>query len=181
MTIEEKIDLLMLMQICQTDKSGVFCKKCPFAPDGRPNEPTCRSYLIAEAAKALDSNARKDLKRRKTQEVVEDILLDMGVPSCGKGYPILIEAITYIIEHPEVETEKLSTLYDVMAQKFGVRATVVERGIRAAIERGADRADPDTLEKYFGSTLSPDKGRPTNKEFIYRAVHIVRRNLRNEL
>ena len=41
-----------------------------------------------------------------------------------------------------------------------------ERAIRHAIEVAWDRGDLDTLQKYFGFTVSNSKGKPTNSEFI---------------
>lgn len=45
-------------------------------------------------------------------------------------------------------------------------ASRVERAIRHAIEVAWDRGDLDTLQKYFGFTVSNSKGKPTNSEFI---------------
>jgi two-component system response regulator (stage 0 sporulation protein A) len=42
----------------------------------------------------------------------------------------------------------------------------VERAIRHAIEVAWDRGDLETLQKYFGYTVSNTKGKPTNSEFI---------------
>ena len=42
----------------------------------------------------------------------------------------------------------------------------VERAVRHAIEVAWDRGDLDTLQKYFGYTVSNIKGKPTNSEFI---------------
>ena len=42
----------------------------------------------------------------------------------------------------------------------------VERAIRHAIEVAWDRGDLETLQKYFGYTVSNAKGKPTNSEFI---------------
>ena len=42
----------------------------------------------------------------------------------------------------------------------------VERAIRHAIEVAWDRGDLDTLQRFFGYTVSNTKGKPTNSEFI---------------
>ena len=42
----------------------------------------------------------------------------------------------------------------------------MERAIRHAIEVAWDRGDLETLQKYFGYTVSNSKGKPTNSEFI---------------
>lgn len=57
-------------------------------------------------------------------------------------------------------------LYPEVARKFGTTASRVERAIRHAIEVAWDRGDLDTLQKYFGFTVSNSKGKPTNSEFI---------------
>ena len=57
-------------------------------------------------------------------------------------------------------------LYPAVARKFGTTASRVERAIRHAIEVAWDRGDLETLQKYFGYTVSNVKGKPTNSEFI---------------
>ncbi|MBO4953592.1 MAG: sporulation initiation factor Spo0A C-terminal domain-containing protein, partial [Clostridia bacterium] len=42
----------------------------------------------------------------------------------------------------------------------------VERAIRHAIEVAWDRGDLETLQRFFGYTVSHAKGKPTNSEFI---------------
>ena len=53
-----------------------------------------------------------------------------------------------------------------MAKRFNTTASRVERAIRHAIEVAWDRGDLETLQKYFGYTVSNIKGKPTNSEFI---------------
>ena len=57
-------------------------------------------------------------------------------------------------------------LYPQIAAKFDTTASRVERGIRHLIEVTWTRADMDILCGYFGNTVSPDRGKPTNGEFI---------------
>ena len=42
----------------------------------------------------------------------------------------------------------------------------MERAIRHAIEVAWDRGDLETLQRFFGYTVSNTKGKPTNSEFI---------------
>ena len=53
-----------------------------------------------------------------------------------------------------------------MAKKYGTTPSRVERAIRHAIEVAWDRGDLETLQKFFGYTVSNIKGKPTNSEFI---------------
>ena len=53
-----------------------------------------------------------------------------------------------------------------MAKTFQTTPSRVERAIRHAIEVAWDRGDLDTLQRFFGYTVSNTKGKPTNSEFI---------------
>ena len=57
-------------------------------------------------------------------------------------------------------------LYPTVAKKFQTTSSRVERAIRHAIETAWNRGDLDTLNKFFGYTVSNTKGKPTNSEFI---------------
>ncbi|WP_419506268.1 sporulation initiation factor Spo0A C-terminal domain-containing protein, partial [Dysosmobacter sp.] len=57
-------------------------------------------------------------------------------------------------------------LYPEIARRYGTTALRVERCIRSAIETAWDRASPETLPKYFGCTVSSQRGKPSNAEFI---------------
>ena len=69
-------------------------------------------------------------------------------------------------------------LYPPIAAKFDTTASRVERGIRHLIEVTWTRADMDILCGYFGNTVSPDRGKPTNSEFIARIANVVRQRMR---
>ena len=57
-------------------------------------------------------------------------------------------------------------LYPEVARKFNTTPSRVERAIRHAIEVAWERGDIETLQKFFGYTVSNIKGKPTNSEFI---------------
>ena len=57
-------------------------------------------------------------------------------------------------------------LYPQVAKTFGTTPSRVESAIRHAIEVAWDRGDLDTLQRFFGYTVSNTKGKPTNSEFI---------------
>ena len=53
-----------------------------------------------------------------------------------------------------------------VAKTFQTTPSRVERAIRHAIEVAWDRGDLDTLQRFFGYTVSNTKGEPTSSEFI---------------
>ena len=57
-------------------------------------------------------------------------------------------------------------LYPQVAKTFQTTPSRVERAILHAIEVAWDRGDLDTLQRFFGYTVSNTKGKPTNSEFI---------------
>ena len=70
------------------------------------------------------------------------------------------------VEDPEMINGVTKILYPAVAKKYATTSSRVERAIRHAIEVAWDRGDVDTLQKYFGYTVSGIKGKPTNSECI---------------
>ena len=109
---------------------------------------------------------------RRTQEdanlesVVTDIIHEIGVPAHIKGYQYLREAIILTINDMDMINAVTKVLYPEVARKFSTTPSRVERAIRHAIEVAWDRGDIETLQRFFGYTVSNIKGKPTNSEFI---------------
>lgn len=98
--------------------------------------------------------------------VVTEVLHEIGVPAHIKGYQYLREAIILTINDMDIINSVTKILYPEVARKFGTTPSRVERAIRHAIEVAWDRGDLETLQKFFGYTVSNVKGKPTNSEFI---------------
>ena len=90
----------------------------------------------------------------------------IGVPAHIKGYPYLREAIIIAVNDMDVINAITKVLYPQVAKTFQTTPSRVERAIRHAIEVAWDRGDLDTLQRFFGYTVSNTKGKPTNSEFI---------------
>lgn len=100
------------------------------------------------------------------ETLVTNIIHEIGVPAHIKGYQYLRESIIMTVEDMDIINAVTKILYPEVAKKFGTTASRVERAIRHAIEVAWDRGDLETLQKYFGYTVSNTKGKPTNSEFI---------------
>ena len=100
------------------------------------------------------------------ESTVTSIIHEIGVPAHIKGYQYLREAIIIAVGDMDVINAVTKILYPEVAKRFGTTASRVERAIRHAIEVAWDRGDLETLQKYFGYTVSNAKGKPTNSEFI---------------
>ena len=100
------------------------------------------------------------------EALVTEIIHEIGVPAHIKGYQYLREAIILTINDMEVINAVTKILYPTVAKKFATTPSRVERAIRHAIEVAWDRGDLETLQRFFGYTVSNIKGKPTNSEFI---------------
>ena len=135
----------------------------------------CRISSVVErirllASKPWSEDGAEDemtsMARQNLEANVTAIIHEIGVPAHIKGYQYLQEAIMMTVEDMDVINAVTKVLYPDVARKFGTTSSRVERAIRHAIEVAWDRGDLDTLQKYFGFTVSNAKGKPTNSEFI---------------
>ncbi len=131
----------------------------------------CRAATVLERARQLAAGALgQDAALAPADESLElrvtSIIHEIGVPAHIKGYQYLREAIRLAVEDMEVINAVTKVLYPTVAKKFATTPSRVERAIRHAIEVAWDRGDLETLQKYFGYTVSNAKGKPTNSEFI---------------
>jgi len=116
---------------------------------------------VAPTAAAAPMDHSAELKNRVT-----NIIHEIGVPAHIKGYQYLREAIIITVEDMDVINAVTKVLYPEVAKRFGTTASRVERAIRHAIEVAWDQGDLETLQRFFGYTVSNTKGKPTNSEFI---------------
>ena len=100
------------------------------------------------------------------ETMVTNIIHEIGVPAHIKGYQYLREAIIIAVDDMDVVNAITKVLYPQVAKTFQTTPSRVERAIRHAIEVAWDRGDLDTLQSFFGYTVSNTKGKPTNSEFI---------------
>lgn len=97
---------------------------------------------------------------------VTEVIHQIGVPAHIKGYQYLRDAIIMAVGDMESVGAITKILYPSIAKKYRTTSSRVERAIRHAIEVAWDRGDLETLQSFFGYTVSNAKGKPTNSEFI---------------
>lgn len=98
--------------------------------------------------------------------LIANTLHDVGVPANIKGYTYLINALDLAIANSEAAFSMTQSIYAPIAQQHGVKPEQVSRAITRAIDIAWDRGDLDTLQSYFGYTVSNTRGMPTNGEFV---------------
>ena len=119
---------------------------------------------------AIDGQLRQNAQRRQEvniEAMVTSIIHEIGVPAHIKGYQYLREAIMIAVQDMDVINAITKVLYPQVAKTFATTPSRVERAIRHAIEVAWDRGDLETLQRFFGYTVSNTKGKPTIPNFIY--------------
>ena len=127
--------------------------------------------LVAERVQEILAVREKLGESASPQEVniesmVTSVIHEIGVPAHIKGYQYLREAIILAVKDMDVINAITKVLYPQVAKTFATTPSRVERAIRHAIEVAWDRGDLETLQTFFGYTVSNTKGKPTNSEFI---------------
>ena len=107
-------------------------------------------------------------------------LKTLGVSPRLLGYSYLKSAINLVLEDPEYQRALTKRLYPKIAEMHLSTPSRVERAIRHSIETAWDRGDIYFEEELFGYTVSADKGKPTNSEFIATVVDYVSMSFKEE-
>ncbi|MCD7735164.1 MAG: sporulation transcription factor Spo0A [Clostridiales bacterium] len=145
---------------------GVAARSAELGADYFLTKPN-RGQAVVERVRLLRNSATVTPKAYQNMEtLVTSIIHEIGVPAHIKGYQYLREAILIAVDDMDVINAVTKVLYPEVAKRYGTTASRVERAIRHAIEVAWDRGDLETLQKYFGYTVSNAKGKPTNSEFI---------------
>ena len=124
-----------------------------------------------------ETTVRKEPARDLEQDVT-DMIHEIGVPAHIKGYQYVREAIMITVENMDVINSVTKILYPEVAKRYHTTPSRVERAIRHAIEVAWDRGDLETLQRFFGYTVSNAKGKPTNSEFIAMISDRIRLKLK---
>ena len=136
---------------------------------------------MVENLSKLAESRQSQLHAPGLEEMVTSIIHEVGVPAHIKGYQYVREAIMITVENMDVINSVTKVLYPEVARRFQTTPSRVERAIRHAIEVAWDRGDLETLQKFFGYTVSNAKGKPTNSEFIAMISDRIRLSARASL
>ncbi len=155
--LELKVDALM--RLCSAEKE-------------------CDRRQIREEVRRLLKEKQPGPCSADPEYVIRNILLELGSPDHLVGHPYVVEAILLVVEDRTYIDSITFGLYPQLAAKFDTTASRVERAIRHLVEVTWTRGDLDVLNRYFGNTISLDKGKPTNGEFIARLANVVRQRMK---
>ena len=97
---------------------------------------------------------------------IRKTLDQIGVKHSLKGHRYMISAIEKGLDDRSKLDRITKTLYVEIALENNDTWTRVERAIRHAIEIAWKNGNLGIINKIFGYTVSVEKGKPTNSEFI---------------
>ena len=144
------------------------------------NVPIKQSYITRELRAQyieIEPNGKKD--ERNLEALVTNVIHEVGVPAHIKGYQYLREAIMMAVLDQSVINQITKQLYPDISRKFKTTPSRVERAIRHAIEVAWSRGQTEIVESIFGYTVSAEKGKPTNSEFIAMIADKLRLELKS--
>jgi len=156
--LEKRVDALLRLVIAEDSESANEAKK--------------------EIKKLLGQGITSNYYSTETPETItREIMLELGCPDHLLGHPYLLAAILMVIDDKMYINNITFGLYPQLAVDFDTTPQRVERAIRHIVEVTWTRGDLDVLNKYFGNTVNPEKGKPTNGEFIARIANVVKQRL----
>jgi two-component system response regulator (stage 0 sporulation protein A) len=103
---------------------------------------------------------------RQMNIALRKTLDQIGVKHSLKGYGYIISAVEKCLENRSKLIHIVKGLYTEIAEENSDTALRVERSIRHAIEVTWTNGNTNAINKIFGYTVSVEKGKPTNSEFI---------------
>lgn len=129
-------------------------------------KPVNISSLENRVQEAFESNDNSIVTARKQIDVeVSELLHNLGIPSHIRGYKYLRDSIVLIYNDDKI-SYVTKDLYPRIAEKYDTTSSRVERAIRHAIEIGCNRGNLSLMDDLFGFSISCEKDKPTNSEFI---------------
>lgn len=103
---------------------------------------------------------------RQMNIALRKTLDQIGVKHSLKGYGYIISEVEKCLENRSKLISIIKGLYTEIAEENSDTVWRVERSIRHAIEVTWTNGNTNAINKIFGYTVSVEKGKPTNSEFI---------------
>lgn len=148
------------------------CADCTLPADTPPQQAAALALRMAQQ-KELPLLGQAALPR--LNQLAEQMLREMGLRRELRAAAFLPEAAALCAAYPPFLQALTGALYPRIGVQQGLRPAAVERNIRSALESLWSSGSLGALEKWFGHTVDPEKGRPTNREFLAMTAEHLRR------
>lgn len=124
---------------------------------------------LGETLEQLAAQMEKDVdweRMRLECERASSLLKEMGMAPSLRGFTYLSWAAALASADRERLYAVGKRLYAPVAERFETTAQSVERMIRHAVERTMDTVGEARIYGFFGNTIDPMRGKPTNAQII---------------
>ncbi len=133
--------------------------------------------LAIRRAEDLLQGALAGLASSERKSRIQEHFQELGMPENLKGQKYLAFLLNLVIPSPLLLDMLTIKLYPAAAEGFYTTPAAVERCARHAIEATWSRGDMTALERLFGLSIDPDRGKPTNREFLAMSAQHLRQKM----
>lgn len=135
---------------------------------------TFLSYGESKAATREERNLilKEDSDALMTK--ITDIFGQLGATPNVTGYHYAKDGIQIMFQNQNNYLSITKEVYPEIAKKYRTTPSRVERSIRHMIEKTWKQGSLDEIDHIFGSTVAPEKGRPTNSEFMAAVCEYIK-------
>jgi len=103
-----------------------------------------------------------------TMDIAAALLRTMDAPRRLRAWAFLPEMCALTVVHPPLLHDLQHGLYPLIGAKHGLSASAVERSLRLWVESTWMHGKLSALDRFFGASVDPERGKPTNREFLCR-------------
>lgn len=138
---------------------------------------------VTQLCRLLQTVAQKPLSKlaaansEMVSAAVRHFLDDLGFKSTQKGRAYAAWLLERMIPASVNTVQVLYALYGECARHFDTTSAAVERCLRVAVERVFTQGSLCSIERFFGATVDPERGKPTNRAFLMQAAQQLRYSL----
>lgn len=102
------------------------------------------------------------------RDIASALLRSLEVPQKLRAWRFLPDMCALTVVHPPLLQDLRHVLYPLIARRHGLTAAGVERSLRLCVESTWMHGSLAAMERFFGCSVDPEKGKPTNREFLCR-------------
>jgi hypothetical protein len=146
-------------------------------------KPDCTAPATAgteQLCRLLEILRKKPLPHLATQmkqrldALAETFLDGLSMPRSLKGRSYAAWLLPAFVVAGQDGAGAMGAWYRRCAEAFQTTPGAVERCLRVAVESVFTQGNMQAIERCFGATVDPDKGKPTNRAFLIKAAEYLR-------
>lgn len=157
---------------------SAYHEVCLLCPCPESDSLACRLTMRPPVSPPWVIHAGEELPRGMPPSVVQclpsltclsrGLMRALTVKPTLRAWKFLPDMAALAVAHPPLLEDLKGRLYPLVARRHGMTPAAVERSLRTLVESTWNRGNLAALERFFGHSVDPEKGKPTNKEFLCR-------------